>query len=214
MSRTDSSRRMPPRFLAFLILALIAIPLFSVLGGWRLGVMGGFDLAALVFIVSLWPLMRSTPDQIRRRAAANDGNRALLLIITLVATGVILVAVGAELATKGGAQPWMLALVVATLLICWAFGNLVFALHYAHLYYDRDGDKDCGGLEFSGDAEPDYWDFLYFSATLGMTFQTSDTGLSSPRIRRVALAQSFAAFIFNLGVLAFTINVLGSSSGG
>ena len=29
-------------------------------------------------------------------------------------------------------------------------------------------------------------------------------------IRKVALFQSLAAFLFNLGILAFTINVLGS----
>jgi uncharacterized membrane protein len=44
-----------------------------------------------------------------------------------------------------------------------------------------------------------------------MTFQTSDTAVSSPRIRKVVTVHSFAAFVFNIGVLAFTINVLGGS---
>ncbi|MGU7624645.1 DUF1345 domain-containing protein, partial [Klebsiella aerogenes] len=96
--------------------------------------------------------------------------------------------------------------VVATLVISWLFSNTVYALHYAHLYYSSDGEGgDHGGLDFAGDApEPDYWDFAYFSFTLGMTFQTSDTGVSSPRIRRVVLGQSMAAFVFNIGVLALT----------
>ncbi|WP_430983547.1 DUF1345 domain-containing protein, partial [Escherichia coli] len=80
-------------------------------------------------------------------------------------------------------------------------------------YSDCDGDgKDAGGLEIPNCAEPDYWDFLYFSFTLGMTFQTSDVEISSRHIRRVTLGHCLAAFVFNIGVLAFTINVLGSSS--
>jgi len=42
-----------------------------------------------------------------------------------------------------------------------------------------------------------------------MTLQTSDVEIVSRRIRRVAIVQCLAAFVFNIGVLAFTINVLG-----
>ena len=42
-----------------------------------------------------------------------------------------------------------------------------------------------------------------------MTFQTSDTDITSPRIRKIATFHSLAAFIFNIGILAFTINVIG-----
>jgi len=43
-----------------------------------------------------------------------------------------------------------------------------------------------------------------------MTFQTSDVAITQPLIRRVALFHCLAAFIFNLGIVAFTINILGS----
>jgi uncharacterized membrane protein len=43
-----------------------------------------------------------------------------------------------------------------------------------------------------------------------MTFQTSDVTISDERIRRVVTVHCLAAFVFNIGVLAFTINVLGS----
>ncbi len=46
-----------------------------------------------------------------------------------------------------------------------------------------------------------------------MTFQTSDVSITSRRIRRVVLGQCLAAFVFNLGVIAFTINVLGGGGG-
>ena len=105
-------------------------------------------------------------------------------------------------------------LIVATLALAWLFSNTVYALHYAHLFYLVDGSgKDGGGIDIPACTEPDYWDFLYFSFTLGMTFQTSDVEISSRTVRRVVLGQCLAAFVFNIGVLAFTINVLGSSSG-
>ena len=85
--------------------------------------------------------------------------------------------------------------------------NTVYALHYAHLAY---GDElQCKGLSFPGTNEPLYWDFVYFAFTLGMTFQTSDVTISDQRIRRVVTLHCLAAFVFNIGVLAFTINVLG-----
>jgi uncharacterized membrane protein len=56
-----------------------------------------------------------------------------------------------------------------------------------------------------------YWDFVYFAFTLGMTFQTSDVTITSERIRRIVTIHCLAAFFFNIGVLAFTINVLGSA---
>jgi uncharacterized membrane protein len=42
-----------------------------------------------------------------------------------------------------------------------------------------------------------------------MTFQVSDMYITTSRLRRVVTFHCLAAFVFNLGVLAFTINVLG-----
>ena len=53
-------------------------------------------------------------------------------------------------------------------------------------------------------------DFVYFAFTLGVAVQTSDVVVTSPHIRKVVTAHCVAGFFFNLGVLALTINVLGS----
>ena len=74
---------------------------------------------------------------------------------------------------------------------CWPGPSptLVYALHYAHLFYTSDdGGKDLAGLIFPGDrSEPDYADFVYFCFTLGVALQTSDVAITSPRIRRVVI---------------------------
>ena len=67
-------------------------------------------------------------------------------------------------------------------------------------------------IRFPLSSEPEYWDFIYFAFTLGMTFQTSDTEITTVGIRRTAILHSLAAFVFNLGVLGFTINLLGGQS--
>ena len=61
---------------------------------------------------------------------------------------------------------------------------------------------------------PVYWDFVYFAFTFGMTFQTSDVTISDAEHSPLRHAACLGAFVFNIGVLAFTINVLGSALGG
>jgi uncharacterized membrane protein len=201
------NRIAPPRFLAFCLVALVAVPTAIALTDWARGVMIGFDIAAAVFLAVVLPLLRNDDaDEMRKASKQNDANRAMLLAITAVTTIAVLAAVAAELGARGGPGAATLTLVVATLLLSWTFGNAVFALHYAHLYYLA---KDDGGLDFPGADEPEYWDFVYFAFTLGMTFQTSDTAVVTTRMRKVAIAHSMIAFVFNLGVVAFTINVLG-----
>lgn len=204
------NRIAPARFIGF-ALAMIAASAIALWVGLPHGraLMIGFDLASAGFLLSLWPLLDDESDDMRRRSKANDANRAGLLALTGLVMVVILVAVASEL----GGQPSTLGagLVIATLALAWLFSNVVYALHYAHLFYARADDRDAGGLDFPGaDGEPDYWDFTYFAFTLGMTFQTSDVAIGNRAMRRVVTGHCLEAFVFNLGVIAFTINVLGN----
>lgn len=203
------SRVAPPRFVLFVaILAIGLVVGIPALGRGR-GVMAAFDVAAIVFLIAVATLLpHDAPGRMRRAARANDANRAVLLGFSGVTLLVILAAVAGELHGRGDHAATALA--VATLVLAWLFSNTVYALHYAHLFYSEGtAGSDAGGLQFPDTGEPDYWDFLYFSLTLGMTFQTSDVTIASGRMRRVVLGQSMAAFVFNLGVLAFSVNILG-----
>ncbi|HWK36866.1 DUF1345 domain-containing protein [Sphingomonas sp.] len=206
------NRIAPPRFVMFCLVALVAVPVAIALGGWSVGTMIGFDIAAAAFLASAWPLLRdSDAESMRKASKRNDGNRVMLLVISAMTTLAVLAAVAGELTGSGNPDAPMIALVMTTLVLSWTFGNMVYAMHYAHLYYlAGDDGKDGRGLDFPDTDEPGYWDFLYFAFTLGMTFQTSDTGIETTQLRKVALGHSMVAFVFNLGVIAFTINVLGS----
>jgi len=171
------------------------------------GFMVGFALAALFFLAESAHLLRiEDPVVIRDHAASNDANRGLLLLVTVAISAAILGAVAMETVGGGGAPGGKTKiLIIATLGMAWLFGNSIYALHYAHLYYTEPD----GGLDFKQKAAPGYADFAYFAFTLGMTFQTSDVAVSDARIRKVVTLHCLAAFVFNLGILAFTINVLG-----
>ncbi|MEJ7935871.1 DUF1345 domain-containing protein [Sphingobium sp. AN558] len=209
MANTARTPIFPWRYGMFLALLASAAPL-ALLLPWHEAVMAGFDIAAIAFLVTVAPLIEADPDAMRRKAAANDANRGLMLLLTGIVSLVVLVAVGMAVAQHGGPDAASIALLLATLLLAWIFSNLVYAMHYAHIFYlaGKEG-KDSGGIAFPDTDEPAYWDFLYFSFTLGMTFQTSDVDVTTMSVRRVVLFHCLAAFIFNLGVLAFTINVLG-----
>ncbi|AGH49383.1 MULTISPECIES: DUF1345 domain-containing protein [Sphingomonas] len=204
------NRIAPPRFIAGGVIAVVASAIFwGASRDWRLAILLGFDAAAIVFLVSCISLFDNEASEMRAAAKANDANRVGLLAITGVVMLVILVAIGAEL-RLGQQSAGAAMLIVATLVIAWLFSNMVYTLHYAHLFYSEGPEGgDSGGLGFPHVREPDYWDFAYFSFTLGMTFQTSDVDIFDHDIRRTVLLHSIAAFVFNIGVLAFTINVLG-----
>jgi uncharacterized membrane protein len=199
----------PWRYVMFLAL-LVTIAPFALVLPWHGAAMAGFDVAALAFLLSTIALLDADPQTMRRNAAANDANRELMLVLTGIVSLVILVAVGVAVSQQGGPDRAVIALVLATLALAWLFSNHIYALHYAHIFYVADEKgKDKGGMDFPATQEPRYWDFIYFSYTLGMTFQTSDVSINVTEVRRVVIFHCIAAFVFNLGILAFTINVLG-----
>jgi len=213
MSLAATPRFFPWRYGMFLGLLGSILPLLWVMP-WHESVMAGFDIAAIAFIAAFAPVVSQDAASMRRAAQANDANRGLMLLLTAIVSLVILVAVGVAAGLPGGPGVGATILLLSTLALAWVFANLVYAMHYAHIFYLPAADgSDRGGMDFPDTDEPDYWDFLYFAFTLGMTFQTSDVSIGATHVRRAVLTHCLLAFFFNLGILAFTINVLGGSRG-
>ena len=211
--RTFGNRVAPWRFILFVLVTLAGIvPARSFLGTYTLGLIAAFDLAALLFLALCWPLVTiDDPVKIERLAEENDANRTVMLVITSIVTTVVLISVGTEVVGRHTATIDK-ALIIATLIIAWLFSNTIYALHYAHMAYIQPG-SGCCGFKFPGTPEPVYWDFVYFAFTCGMAFATSDVEITDQQIRKVVTFHCLAAFAFNIGVLAFTINLLASGGG-
>jgi uncharacterized membrane protein len=211
VEREGIGRRIaPPRFIAFLVILFVGAPVAaSALHGWALGAMAAFDAAAMIFLFSIVPLLGTHEAAIiREHAKANDANRPLLLAVTGIVVVVMLIAIAAEVVGQNP-EPFTKGLIIATLALAWLFSNIVYALHYAHLAYSRP-KIGCIGFEFPRTPHPVYWDFVYFSFACGMAFATSDVEITETYVRKVVTLQCLAAFAFNIGALAFTINVLAS----
>jgi uncharacterized membrane protein len=202
-----------PQFVLFLILLLLTVGALNLIMDAGRAILFGFDFAAVVFIVATFASMRgASPEHLRAAAVRNDAGRLLLLLIAAIALLVILIVVGVELGRPGEGDAPRIALVVLTLAIAWLFGNLVYALHYAHIFYDpgpEGGDHE--GLAFPRTRQPDFLDFCYFALVIGMTFQVSDVAIVSRRIRRAATIHGLVAFFFNIGVVTLTVNVVASA---
>jgi len=169
-----------------------------------------WDLSLALYLGLAAHLMASSGvTTMRERAAREYEGQVTILMLTVAAALASLGAIFAQLGANSGRGPWHIALASVTILLSWAFIHTIFALHYAHEFYDPDIG---GGLAFPGGAtEPDYWDFVYFSFVIGMTSQVSDVGITSRHIRRIAAAHGVVSFVFNATLLALTVNIAASA---
>lgn len=178
---------------------------------WYRAVMLAFDVAALAYLATLMTLFRLDTSAMRAQAAKVDANQPTLLFLTIITSCTIMAAVVAELNDASAKNAVNIGLTIGTLALAWLFSNLVYAVHYAHLFYeDAANGRDRGGIKFPKTNDPHYWDFVYFAFTLGMTFQTSDVEIEDRQWRKLVTLQSMASFAFNIGIIAFSINILAS----
>jgi uncharacterized membrane protein len=208
--RTRTGRIAHPRYMAFFALLVTGVAVLGAALPLEMALIGGFDLAAGAFALSLLPAWQhSAPDTIRKTAARDDGGRQILLALTAIIVTVVTLSVAVLIKDKDALTVGRIALLVLTLLSGWVFTNLVFAIHYAHVFYDaQPGGDDQGGLDFPGGDAPIFADFVYFSFVIGMTCQTADINLTSQVFRRVVTFHGLFAFVFNLGILALMVNVI------
>ncbi len=161
----------------------------------------------LYLVLALSMMARSDIEKIRDRAAGQDEGRMVILGLTTVTALVSLAGVMVELAlakTYKGHDGWLhIALAGITVVLSWSFLHTIFAVHYAHEYYSFPEQ----GLDFPGGEPPDYWDFAYYSFTIGTACATADVNVTDRRMRRITALHSIVSFFFNTTILALTVNI-------
>jgi len=224
MAKTPAKRRLPyplrvvrarPRIFLAAAVALAVFALLPLVFPFRTAtrLLVAWDVAVTLYLVLLYLLMaRSRVNDIRRHAANLDEGRFVILVLTIAAALASLGAILVELSTSQGETrtPTQLILATVTIVLSWFFIHSMFALHYAHEFYGDRGGKH-SGLNFPGEEEADYWDFVYFSFVIGMTCQVSDVAIATRPIRHVATAHGIVAFFFNAALLALTVNIAASA---
>jgi uncharacterized membrane protein len=181
---------------------------------WSVALLVGWDAAAVLVLIGIWwPLWRVDASATAARASAEDDSRAAAQMGLLAAGVASLVADAFTLNDAGHAghagRLALTLLAVASVLLAWAVVHSVFALRYARLYYTPPG----GGIDFGEHDPPDYRDLAYVAFTIGMTFQVSDTDLTSKRLRRTAIHHALLSYLFGTVILAITVNAIGGLIG-
>jgi uncharacterized membrane protein len=181
----------------------------SVPGGWQIGTLVGWDVAAAVYVAWTWAtIWHRDPAATARLALREDPGRpiadALLLIASVASILAVALVITAGGAVSPGARDGRPALAVASVALSWTVVQTVFISHSARLYYSHPA----GGIDFNQDARPRYSDFAYLAFTIGMTFQVSDTSLQTSAFRAVALRQALLSYLLGAVILATTINLV------
>jgi uncharacterized membrane protein len=186
----------------------------------RLRFIAAWDVGATTALLAIYQALRKAgPDEMKQNALRQDAGQWAVLILTLVAATASLVVIATEvplLKAADNLEKYARAvLVIFTIALSWGFIQTIFAVHYAHDYFlDLDlprcepGDPSDRLVFPGGRRLPTYGDFLYFSFTIGMTFQVSDVQICDPSIRRVVLIHSVAAFFYTTGILALSVNLV------
>lgn len=173
-----------------------------------------------LYLALVWStILRISPTETRHRALRDDPGRAVVLLVTIAASALSLLAAarviaGAHTLTSASEQFLWTVVGCAAVATSWLLTHTVYALRYAHLYYRRGqvprSEAPSGrGMLFPGAREPCDLDFAYFAFTLGICFQTSDVAIDCTRVRRTVLFHVLLAFVYNTTILGLVIGLLG-----
>lgn len=191
--------------------AVVGLLVWLVSGSPKGAGLGAWLGAAVVFLVwtflcTWWMDSKSTAHLAQREDPSRAGSDAVLLVVAIAT----LLIVATVIFQASADEPHFVILGVVSIAASWLVVHTIFTLRYARIYY---GDP-VGGVDFNGDDQPDYRDFYYLGFTVGMTFQVSDTNVSSRVIRVAILRHALISFVFGTIIIAVTINVLAGLGGG
>jgi uncharacterized membrane protein len=174
-------------------------------------VLVGWNGAMLVMVPLTYIWMRNLDArQLRAKYREEDPTAPLILLVVVAGALLSVMAIIALLSTAkqvpSAERVAHLILSTMTIVNSWALVHTMFTIRYADMYYSvADGEPP--PLSFPDTAEPLFWDFVYFAFTIGVACQTADVSTRHTDIRRTVIIHSVIAFVFNLAILGFALNV-------
>jgi uncharacterized membrane protein len=198
-------------------IGVVAGVLAGLLLGWMYAAVIAFDVAAVLFVGWTWAAVHGMDaEQTELHATREDPTRQTTRLIVLAACVASLGSVGYLLAQaakeQGTRQAAIAALALGSVAVSWFVVHGLFTLHYAELYYSGGGDPrhagagKAGGIDFGLDTPPRYNDFAYLAFTIGMTYQLSDTPLTTRELRQSVLRHSLLSYLFGALIIGASVN--------
>ena len=192
-------------------LGVVSGAIASVLTIWQAAILIGWDATAMSLVALVWvAVAKLSADETKSHASREDPSIRMSELIVLTCGVAMLAAVGLVLIQAGravgGMKAYLIGLGVLSVGLSWGLVHTVFTLRYARSFYAQPQ----GGIDFNESDLPTYLDFAYLALTIGMTFQVSDTNLTSKGIRRIALVHAMFSYLFGVVIIGLVINVVAS----
>lgn len=185
-------------------------------------VIAAFDTGAIVYLGLFLALMnRAMPED---AAEMSKSNRSIAgKVIALI--GIVLMSLisadavfALSLSGIGKTSHFerILAIAASLVAICmaWLLSHIAFGLYYMGLYYSDtvvDENPYDEGMAIPNRKLPDYWDFMYYSFTIAMCYQTSDVTITNFLVRRVTLLHAIFSFFFVAAIIGLVVNILSNA---
>jgi len=191
------------------VVGVCAAVLDVIFGPTKAAPLVGWDALALSYLgLTWWLIWPLNAGQTARRATRHDPTRAVSYVLLLTAALASVLAFGFVLLgasrSSGTAEVLRVGLGIGSVVVSWAVVHSVYTLRYATTMYSDPS----GGINFNQTQPPCYRDFAYMAFTLGMTFQVSDTALTTSTIRRTALLHALTSYPLGTLILAGTVNLI------
>jgi uncharacterized membrane protein len=183
---------------------------------WQYAAAIGWIAASLVYSGWIWIIIAPlNPARTKHLASREDPTRGisdvLIVLLSIASLSTVMITLVQANDADGPVKGVLAGIALGNVAFSWILLHTLFTLHYARIFY-TDGEK---GVNFNQADPPRYLDFAYLSFTIGMTYQVSDTNLTTFNERAMALRHALLSFLFGSIILATTINlVAGLTSGG
>ena len=152
--------RARPRLLLSIAIGFLAYFILPETGRFVTRLLISWNLATLFFLISIGIMMaQANHEKIRRNAALHDEGQYAKLVLTSLAAVASLAAIVMQLClvkdTTGLLKAFHIGLAFTTIATAWVFIHVMFALHYAHEYFEewrsrKDGPRPALSLIADG----------------------------------------------------------------
>lgn len=202
----------------FLITLVVVIVVYLITGNLypELRFLLAYDLGILVYLgILAIRMFKATAEDTFHLSRQQEPKNITMLLLVLLFSTMGLIGLGLLLDHSKTWNPFLtnlhLGLSLVAIFLSWILVHTVFAIYYANLYYDEISDDDSlvyqKGLNFPNQELADYWDFMYYSFTIAMCYQTSDVSIESTAMRRMTLFHSILSFMLVAVVIGLVVNV-------
>ncbi|SDY86046.1 Uncharacterized membrane protein [Herbiconiux ginsengi] len=181
----------------------------ALLGYIQVAAIAGWGAACVVYLLWIWSKVgtmdaRETEEHAFREDPTRTVSDVLLILASIASVVVVIYVLVLSNGSAGVERDVLSGIAVLSVVLSWCLVHTLYTLRYAVVYYS--GTR--GGVSFNQDELPRYADFAYLAFTLGMTYQVSDTNLTSSAIRMTALRHALLSYLFGSVILASLVNLL------